>query len=111
MRRDIIQKAEAVAFRPFSNKTLGNRLGFRFADGRMKSLPYVQLVETEFNPAIGIVLEFVGHRVTIAGRNLVQLYWELEAEEVGEVCEQHDRDFAVPAGECVVTGLHWERLA
>jgi hypothetical protein len=110
MRRDLALKTEQAAFRPFQTKSYGSRLGFRFADGRMKSLPYTQLVETEFLPDSGVILEFVGHRVTLYGRNLTQLYYELESEEVGEIIESHTRDFAVPDGGCFVREIQWERL-
>ena len=89
MRRDITQRTEETAFRPFQQKALGNRIGFRFADGQMRSLPYLQLIETQFHPDIGVILEFAGHRVTLQGRNLQQLYCELEAEEIGGVGFDH----------------------
>lgn len=68
----------------------GNRIGFRFADGAMRSLPYTHLVETQYNPDVGIILTFVGHRVTIAGRGLVELYLRIEEEIVAEIIERHD---------------------
>lgn len=111
MRRDIVSRAtDNIAFRPFASRTLGSRLGFRLADGRMKSLQYTHLTETEFNPDVGIILEFVGHRVTLAGHNLFQLYYEIEAEEVGEIIERHSGDLALADGSCYVRQIHWERL-
>lgn len=109
MRRDITQKSETTAFRPFQQKALGNRLGFRFANGQMKSLPYLHLIETQFHPEIGVILEFSGHRVTLSGQNLQQLYYEIEAEEVGEIVEQHTRTFAVQPGACFVASIQWEK--
>ena len=110
MRRDITQRTEETAFRPFQQKALGNRIGFRFADGQMRSLPYLQLIETQFHPDIGVILEFAGHRVTLAGRNLMQLYCELEAEEIGEIVERHSREFAVQPAACYVETISWEKI-
>ena len=111
MRRDILLKTDtSVAFRPFGEKAHGGRLGFRFADGRMRSLAYLQMIETEYHPDLGIILEFVGHRVTLYGRNLTQLYYELETETVGEIIERHDRDFALPQETCFVRQIGWERV-
>ena len=109
MRRDLIMQAnDATAFRPFSTKAAGSRIGFRFADGRMKSLPYMHLAETEFNPDVGIILTFIGHRVTLTGRNLSQLYYEIEAEEIGEIIEQHARDLTLTEADCFVRQISWE---
>ena len=110
MRRDISQKTEETAYRPFQQKALGNRIGFRFADGQMRSLPYLQLIETQFHPDIGVILEFAGHRVTLSGQNLQQLYCELEAEEIGEIIERHTRDFAVLPSACYVETILWEKI-
>ena len=110
MRRDISQKSEETAFRPFHQKALGNRIGFRFADGQMRSLPYLQLIETQFHPDIGVILEFAGHRVTLQGRNLQQLYCELEAEEIGEIIERHSREFAVLPAACYVEKISWVKI-
>ena len=110
MRRDISQKSEETAFRPFHQKALGNRLGFRFADGQMRSLPYLQLIETQFHPDIGVILEFAGHRVTRSGRNLQQLYCEREAEEIGEIIGRHTREFATQPTACFVERIGWEKI-
>lgn len=111
MRRDISQKTqEATAFRPLLQRAMGSRLGFRMAGGTMKSLQYMHLMETEFNVDLGgIILEFAGHRVTILGRNLEQLYFELESEEVGEIWELHT-DSAPFDDCCWVREILWEKL-
>jgi hypothetical protein len=76
----------------------------------MRSLPYLQLIETQFHPDIGVILEFAGHRVTLSGRNLQQLYWELEAEEIGEIIERHTREFAALPTACFVERIVWEKI-
>ncbi len=46
---------------------------FRLQDGTVKSFPYAWLGPAEFDPSVGVVLDFVGdrtHRVVIEGRNL-----------------------------------------
>lgn len=46
---------------------------FRLKDGTVKSFPYSWLGPADFDPSLGIVLEFVGdrtYRVVIEGRNL-----------------------------------------
>jgi len=86
----------------------GSRIGFRFLSGRMTSLPYTHLVETVFDPDSGIVLEFVGRRVVISGRNLVGLYHAIEDETVGEVTEQHANDMAVPESEPYISRIQWD---
>ncbi len=111
MRRKLAgDRTEPLPFRHFSERAFGNRIGFRFIDGRMKSLPYTHLIETEFNPDVGIILEFVGNRVTISGRNLVDLYNAFEDEEVGEVVEQHLNELATPESATYVRRIMWEKI-
>ncbi|MBA4066217.1 MAG: hypothetical protein C0501_21380 [Isosphaera sp.] len=46
---------------------------FRLKDGTTKAFPYAWLGPAEFDPSLGIVLEFVGdrtYRVVLEGRNL-----------------------------------------
>lgn len=78
------------AFLELKDNRVGNRLGFRFADGTKRSLTYLHLIETYYDPSIGVVLTFVGDRITLVGRNLTGLYYRLEEELVGEVYERHD---------------------
>jgi hypothetical protein len=113
MRRKLVgDRNEPAAFRHLAEAQQGfdSRIGFRFVDGRMKSLPYTYLVETEFNPDIGIILQFVGHRVTIAGRNLVSLYHGLEDGAVGELVEQHANEMAVEESAAFISRITWEQL-
>jgi len=111
MRRKLVgDRNEAAAFRHFAESQQGfdSRIGFRFIDGRMKSLPYTHLVETEFNPDIGIILQFVAYRVTISGRNLIVLYNGLEDGAIGEIVEQHANDMAVPEDAIFISKISWE---
>ncbi len=102
----------AQPFRTFASgfATPASRVSFRFRDGRMKSLPYLQLVETEYNPDVGIILEFVGNRVTIAGRNLLDLYDQFEDEMIGEVQEQHVNEMAIPEDAPYIAHIVYERI-
>lgn len=113
MRRSLVgSRDELLPFRNFSDRaaSFGKRVGFRFLDGRMKSLPYTHLIETEYNPDVGIILDFVGYRVTLYGRNLVSLYTSFEEEDVGEVTEQHDNEINVPATTTFVRRIDWQRI-
>lgn len=113
MRRSLVgNRDEPSAFRHFADRTasFGKRVGFRFLDGRMKSLPYTHLIETEFNPDVGIILDFVGYRVTLYGRNLVSLYTAFEEEDVGEVTEHHVNEIEVSAGGTYIRRIDWERI-
>lgn len=113
MRRSLVgTRDEVLPFRHFADRatSFGKRIGFRFLDGRMKSLPYTHLVETEFNPDVGIILDFVGYRVVIYGRNLVNLYTSFEEEEVGEVTEHHANEIEVPPGTTYIRRIEWERI-
>jgi len=112
MRHTLVgDRSEPAAFRHLAegHQGFGSRVGFRFADGRMRSLPYTHLVETEFDPKIGIVLHFVGQRVTIAGRNLVGLYNGLEDGTIGEIIERHGSEWTVPESDVFISQVSWER--
>lgn len=112
MRRTLVgDRAEPSAFRHLAEgrQGLDSRIGFRFLSGLMKSLPYSHLVETEFDPAVGVVLQFVGHKVTLAGRNLVGLYQSLEDGTVGEIVEQHVNDMACPEEAPYIDRITWEQ--
>jgi hypothetical protein len=52
----------------------------------------------------------VGYRVTLYGRNLVNLYTSFEEEDVGEVTEQHDNEINVPATTTFVRRIDWQRI-
>ena len=90
LRRDARRTDGKAAYTELKDPRFGNRMGFRFVNGAMKSLPYTHLIETEYNPDIGIILTYAGHRVTITGRNLTELYLRIEEEVVCEIIERHD---------------------
>lgn len=94
VRRGDVRASEdaRAAYFLLKDQKFGNRVTFEFRNGRRKSLPYMQLVETDFDPDVGIILTYVGHRVTLTGRNIKELAIRFEEEQVGEVYEQHMRD-------------------
>lgn len=112
MRRTLVGKNDGVgASKLFQLKERGGRLGLIFADGRRKSLPYLQLIETEYNPDMAaIILDFVGHRVTVYGRNLIHLYEGIEDEEVGEITERHVNDVGLEESLPYITRITFERV-
>ena len=113
MRRSLAASEEARAFRVFQagQARFANRVGFRFKDGRMKSLPYSHLIETEYNPDMGgIILDYAGHRVTLIGRNLIELYTHFEEEDVGEVTEVHVNEFEVTDNDPFIESIGWEKI-
>ena len=97
------------AYRELSDSRYGNRLSFQFANGNRKSLPYTHMIETEYNGDVGVILTYVGHRVTIMGRNLFELNLRLEEENVGEIHERHDyHGLQVDENEPYVDRISWE---
>jgi hypothetical protein len=114
MRRSLVHSGGDDTPLPFrmlqSRGRFSDRLGFRFRDGRMKSLPYSYLLETEFNPDVGIILDYAGHRVTLYGRNLKDLYLSIEDEEVGEITEQHTNDPSIRERDTFIESIGWEKI-
>ena len=112
MRRSLVPSDAPMPFRLMQSgqARYASRVGFRFKDGRMKSLPYSHLVETEYNPDVGIILDYAGQRVTLYGRNLVELYTHFEEEDVGEVTEAHLNEVAVASGDAFIASIGWERI-
>ena len=88
-RRDARRMERDLAFTTLTDPRLDNRIGFRFSNGAMRSLPYMQLIETEYNTDVGIIMSFIGHRVTLSGRNLATLYLRIEEELICEIIERH----------------------
>jgi hypothetical protein len=60
----------------------------RLKDGTKQALAYTYLVKAVFCPEKGIVLDFVGHRVSIEGRNLLNIFKRLVRHEVNFICER-----------------------
>ncbi|WP_275785391.1 hypothetical protein [Pararhizobium gei] len=113
MRRSLVgDRSEPAPFRHLTDgrQGLDSRIGFRFINGRMKSLPYSHLIETEFDPDSGVILQFVGHRIMVSGRNLVGLYLGLEDGSIGEIVEQHVNDIACAEDAPFIQLITWERV-
>jgi len=112
MRRTLVgDRTQPAAFRHLADGRQGfdSRIGFRFLDGQMRGLSYSRLIETEFDPASGVVLHFVGHKVILLGRNLADLYFGIEDGTVGEVVEQHVNAMACPEDAPYIDRILWEQ--
>lgn len=74
--------------------------------GLQRSLPYSQLVESEFHPADIITIRFFEKQVTIRGRGLAEAYQKLLAFRVVYFAEaDHASVLLVPEEEPVVTSI------
>jgi hypothetical protein len=62
----------------------------RLKDGTTQALAYTYLVKADFCPEKGITLAFVGHQVSIEGRNLLSLFKRLVRHEVNFICERDE---------------------
>lgn len=60
----------------------------RLKDGTIQALAYTYLVKADFCPQKGISLAFVGHKVSIEGRNLSSVFKRLVRHEVNFICER-----------------------
>ena len=98
-RRDARRSADAsqAAFSVMADARYGTRLGFRFAGGAMRSLPYTHLIETQYEPDLGIILTYSAYRVTLTGRNLGVLYLRIEEEFACEIFERHHYHDVAPS--------------
>ena len=77
-----------------------------FANGNAMAVAYSSLVAVEFDPSNGVVLDFIGRKVRIVGRNLDDLFLALTAHRVGVVRELDELQAAtVETGETVVTKI------
>ena len=87
-RKLVGDRNEPVAFRHLAegHREFDARIRFRFLNGRMRAPFYSHLMEPQFDPDKGVVLEFVSFRVTIEGRNLMGLYYGLEDGFGGRDC-------------------------
>lgn len=76
----------------------------RKKDGNCKALSYGYLISADFNPSQGIVLQFVGCRVRLVGRQLRPLMDRLVGHRVTWVQEEDDlASRERPDGATVVT--------
>lgn len=81
-------------------------LNFVLKTGLQRSLPYSQLVESDFHPADIITLRFFEKQVTIRGRGLVEAYQKLLAFRVVYFAEaDHATALLVPEEQPVVTSI------
>jgi len=60
---------------------------FRFKSRNAVALSYALLISTTYNPSEGIVLEFTTHRVTVTGRNLMEIQRALREHRLAWVQE------------------------
>jgi hypothetical protein len=80
---------------------------FRLLGGDAKALAYSYLVAAEFNPSVGVRLDFSGYAVTVTGRNLRALFEGLVAQRVAVVREMDalQAEAAAAPGAAIVTGI------
>lgn len=81
-------------------------LNFVLKTGLQRSLPYSQLVESEFHPADILTLRFFEKQVTIRGRGLAEAYRKLLLFRVVYFAEaDHASALLVPEEDPVVTAI------
>jgi hypothetical protein len=80
---------------------------FRFLGGNAKALAYSYLIGIDFDPSVGVVLDFSQYRVTLRGRNLRPVFENLAAHRVAFVRESDPLQAEATAaeGETVVTAI------
>ena len=84
-------------------------LELRWKDGRRKAIGYSYLVGVDFDNSSEIRLEFVGHRITVIGRRMAELFRRLVAHRVSfiqEIDPLHAAEF--PDDRPVVTEIRVE---
>ncbi len=84
-------------------------LDFRARGGDATGIAYSYLQTVRFDPSIGLILLFTQHRVTLAGRNLGELYQALLDQTVRRIEEQGEHD-QEPEDAPVVSRLRIEEL-
>jgi hypothetical protein len=80
-------------------------LELRFKRGDVLALSYPLLITAAHNPSHGITLEFTGHRVTIAGRNLRGIYRAITSHRLAYVQELPGSLDGQPDTETVVASI------
>jgi hypothetical protein len=56
--------------------------------GNHTAFTYEHLIWVRFNLSVGIILHFASHKVTLTGKNLLELYEGILLHEVSHVCEK-----------------------
>ena len=111
MRMNLARSEEPRAFARFSDDQRRARLTFVMENGARRTLPYFQLKDVEWDPDLAaIILTFLDRRVTIYGRNLLELCGALEEDDVGLIEEKHVREHNLSEGECFVERLAFEQV-
>lgn len=101
---------EDEVYAAFASGRLGTKpqltLVFRRVTGTCHAFAYAHLYTLDYDPSVGVVLQFTQHRVTIAGRNLDDLFRYLCLHRVQTV-QEFDALLAdtLPATTPVVTKL------
>ncbi len=81
---------ETKAWSAHLERRLGFACKFIRKNGHIVALHYSDLVKVEYNPDLkGIILDFVGDRVTLFGINLMELFDALCEHRVAQVMEAH----------------------
>ena len=99
---------EAKAWSAHLEKRLGYTCKFMRKNGHITALHYSDLVKIEYNPDLkGVILDYVGDRVTILGINLIELFDAFCEHKVAQVTEAHAPEHMIAhitsKDECYVT--------
>lgn len=80
---------------------------FRLKTGNAVALAYSYLVKAEFNPSLGIELDFSAHVVKLTGRNLAPVFAGIVAQRVAVVTEVDELQAEAVLGKdaTLVTGV------
>lgn len=105
--------SDSKAWSPHLETRSGFACKFTRKSGHIVALHYSDLVKIEYNPDLkGIILDYVGDRVTIIGINIMELFDALCEHKVAEVKEMHEPDHMmahiVNGDGCYVTQLMCE---
>lgn len=87
---------EGVAYTEYSRGRYGHRLLFHLSDGGVQALQYAALINPKWSSDGSIELDYVGHKVTIEGRNLQPLYFAIANDMAAEIYEDHSLRDTLP---------------
>lgn len=111
MRLNLVRADEPAAFSRFADDQRRARLTFVSENGARRTLPYFQLKDVEWDPDLAaIILTFLDRRVTIYGRNLLELCGALEEDDAGLIEERHVREHSLAEGECFIERIAFEQI-